>query len=157
LLFVSVDSTFSPSYLFADQLTKLARLARFSLQRNGLAYCLAFFLAGRVNLSEAVPSIFFSSFLKVIDCFASGLPDGIFANKKYQCGYILEKLAMETFSVFDDFWVVFCQLVHFVVIWYIFSRFGIFFSRFGIFFPVLVYCPRKIWQPCFGFVTLVVK
>jgi hypothetical protein len=61
----------------------------------------------------------------VIDCFASGLPDGIFA-KKYQCGYILEKLAMETFSIFDDFWVVFLPvgtfcgyLVYFFPFWYI--------------------------------------
>jgi hypothetical protein len=73
----------------------------------------------------------------------SGLPDGVFSNQKSKVRYILEGLAMEDVGKFNvhlvyfmDIRIIFCgHLVHFLVIWYIFPRFG------------MLYVPRKIWQP----------
>jgi hypothetical protein len=67
------------------------------------------------------------------------LTDGLFSNQKSQFWSILEGLAMENLSKFFDHLVcitaignilwpfgIFCgNLVYFVVIWYIFPRFGI--------------------------------
>jgi hypothetical protein len=70
------------------------------------------------------------------------LPDGIFSNQKFQFGLILEGLAMEDvgicmtiLSILRSTYILwpfgtFCDnLVHFVIIWYIF--------------PVLVCCTEK--------------
>jgi hypothetical protein len=60
------------------------------------------------------------------------LPDSLFSNLKSQFGYILKVLAMENIGIFYDHLVYFTaignilwHLVYFVVIWYIFPRFGI--------------------------------
>jgi hypothetical protein len=51
----------------------------------------------------------------------SMLPNGIFSNKKYQFGLILEGLAIEDVGIFND------QFVDFMFIWYILWSLGIFF------------------------------
>jgi hypothetical protein len=56
------------------------------------------------------------------------LPDGLFSNQKSPFGYILENLGKEDVVIFYDhlecllpFGIIYCRLVQFVVIWYIFS------------------------------------
>jgi hypothetical protein len=63
---------------------------------------------------------------------APELPDGLFSNQKSKFEQILEGLAMENLSIFYDYLDFFRDikifnghLVYFVVIWYIFPRFGI--------------------------------
>jgi hypothetical protein len=67
-----------------------------------------------------------------------GLPDGLFSNQKSKFGQILEFLAMEDDGIFYgqlvhftySFFVIFYgHLVLFVVIGYIFSRFGILYQE----------------------------
>jgi hypothetical protein len=58
------------------------------------------------------------------------LPDGLFSNQKYQFGYILEGLRMGNAGIFYGLFGIFYghilwQFGNVVVIWYIFSRFGI--------------------------------
>jgi hypothetical protein len=56
-------------------------------------------------------------------CGFSGLPDGIFENQKYHCGYILEGLGLE-----NVIGIFYGNLMHFMalwyILWYIFYRFG---------------------------------
>jgi hypothetical protein len=63
-----------------------------------------------------------------------GLPDGLFANQKFQFGYILDGLGVDNVGIIyghleylKAIWYILlsmgvccCQLVYFVVIWYIF-------------------------------------
>jgi hypothetical protein len=63
----------------------------------------------------------------------SGLSDGIFSNQKSQFGSILEGLTIEDEIYFMGIWSISRpfgmfngHLVYFVVIWYNFSRFGVF-------------------------------
>jgi hypothetical protein len=51
------------------------------------------------------------------------LPAGLFSNQKSQFGQILEGLAMVDVDILGPFRLFYGQMVHFVVIWYIFSRF----------------------------------
>jgi hypothetical protein len=74
------------------------------------------------------------------------LPDGIFSNQKSTFGYFWEGLGIANVGVFcghlgylQPFGMFHSHMVHFVVNWQIFPRFG------------KLYLPRKIWQPCFGF------
>jgi hypothetical protein len=56
------------------------------------------------------------------------LPDGILSNQKSPFGLILKGLAMQDVGISNAHFVYFTAngyLVHFVVMWYIFSRFGI--------------------------------
>jgi hypothetical protein len=60
------------------------------------------------------------------------LPDGIFSNQKSKFGLILEGLKMEKvgkfcghFEYLTVIWYILWPLGNFVVIWYIFPRFGI--------------------------------
>jgi hypothetical protein len=67
-----------------------------------------------------------------------GLPEGIFAFKKYQFEYILDGLGIENVGIFYGHlvyimatWYILWPLgiyygIYFVIIWYVFSRFGIF-------------------------------
>jgi hypothetical protein len=62
----------------------------------------------------------------------SGLPDGLFSNRKSKFGYILDGLALEDVGIFYghlvhlwSFLIFNGHLVYFVVIWYIFPHFGI--------------------------------
>jgi hypothetical protein len=55
-------------------------------------------------------------------CLASGLPDGIFSNKKSRFGVILDGLAMEDVGIFCG------HLVSFTAIWYILKPFGLFYG-----------------------------
>jgi hypothetical protein len=100
-----------------------------------------------------------------------GLPDGIFSNRKYQFGKILEGLRMENVGIvygrteyFTAIWYILRQfgifygnLVYFTAIWYILRQFGIFYGnlvyfmaiwyilrQFGIFYGNLVYF-TAIW------------
>jgi hypothetical protein len=59
------------------------------------------------------------------------LPDGTFSNQKSKFGYILEGLVMEDVGIFMAILsilrlhgIFYGHLVNFVVIWYIFPRFG---------------------------------
>jgi hypothetical protein len=60
------------------------------------------------------------------------LPDGIFSNPKSQVGSILEGLAIEDAGVFygllvnfPAIWYILGHFCKFMVIWFIFPRFGI--------------------------------
>jgi hypothetical protein len=55
---------------------------------------------------------------------SAGLPDGIFSNQKYKFGPILNGLAMEDFGSFIAIFILYCYLVYFAVILYIFPHFG---------------------------------
>jgi hypothetical protein len=60
------------------------------------------------------------------------LPDGLFSNKKSQIGQILEGLALEDVGIFYGqlvHFTVFCCILWTLVIWYIFSRFGILYEE----------------------------
>jgi hypothetical protein len=62
----------------------------------------------------------------------AGLPDGVFSNPKSKCGYILEGLTMDNVGIiychleyFTPTWSILWPFGNVVVIWYIFTRFGI--------------------------------
>jgi hypothetical protein len=64
------------------------------------------------------------------------LPDGFFSNQKSQFWYILEGPRLENVDIIyvhldflRTFGIFFDHLVHFVVIWYIFSGFGIMYQE----------------------------
>jgi hypothetical protein len=56
-------------------------------------------------------------------------------------------ICMAILSILRPNCIVYCHLVYFVVIWYIFSILAYFTTFFGIFFPFWYFVPRKIWQP----------
>jgi hypothetical protein len=64
-----------------------------------------------------------------------------FSNQKSQFGKILEGLGMEDVSLFYSYFV------YVTAIWYILRSFGIHLMAIWYIFPVLVCCPKKIWQP----------
>jgi hypothetical protein len=70
---------------------------------------------------------------------ATGLPDGLFSNQKFQFELVLEGLRCENVDVFyghlEHLEYFMTIKVHDVFIWYILFRFW-------------YYAPRKIWQPC---------
>jgi hypothetical protein len=77
----------------------------------------------------------------------AGLPDGIFSYQKSQFGYISERLGMENVDIFyghleyiEAIWYMLWYM-YFEVSWYVYSTF-------------LVYCIKKIWQPCWEGVGL---
>jgi hypothetical protein len=64
------------------------------------------------------------------------LPDGIFSNQNLQFGKIFYSLAMKDVVIFltvglfyGHFCIFYDHLVYFVIIWYIFPRFGIFYKE----------------------------
>jgi hypothetical protein len=68
----------------------------------------------------------------------TGLPDGIFSNQKSQFGKILEGLAMEDVGIFNDhlvqftvIWYILWPFGRFMVIWHIFSCFGMLHQKSG--------------------------
>jgi hypothetical protein len=71
----------------------------------------------------------------------SGLPDGIFSNRKSKFGLILVGFAIIDVGIF------YVHLLYITDIGHILWPFGLF-PVFGIFFTVLVSCSIKIWQPC---------
>jgi hypothetical protein len=75
--------------------------------------------------------------------FSPGLPDVIFSNQKSQFGQILESLAMKVVGKFYGHLVYFTAISYIFAIWYILLSFWYIFH-------VLVYCTKKIWQPCFS-------
>jgi hypothetical protein len=84
------------------------------------------------------------------------LPDGVFSNKKYQFGQILEGIGMENVGIFMVIWNILkpygkfqSYLVYFMVIWYC-CDFLVYYTVIWIccdylvyFFTVLVYCVEK--------------
>jgi hypothetical protein len=65
-----------------------------------------------------------------------GLPDGLFACQKSQFWYIFEGLGMEYFGMsfvqflfLMPFGVFYGHLVYYVLVWYIFSKFGMFYEE----------------------------
>jgi hypothetical protein len=66
------------------------------------------------------------------------LPDGSFANQKYQFGYICEWKVV----------VYFMYVSYYKARWCIFCPFGIFCLSLGIFLQILVCYAEKMWQPC---------
>jgi hypothetical protein len=60
------------------------------------------------------------------------LPDGLFSDKQSQFWFIFVGLGMENLGIFyghfgtlKSIWRILPQLVYYVVIWYIFSHFGV--------------------------------
>jgi hypothetical protein len=70
------------------------------------------------------------------------LPDGIFPNKKFPFGLILDDLAMEVVGI------LFGHLVYLMAIWYCLGPCGIFYGYFVYLFLFWYIVPGKIWQPC---------
>jgi hypothetical protein len=71
----------------------------------------------------------------------TGLPDGVFSNKKSRFGYIFGGLAKKNLGIFYD------HLVHFTAIENILWPFGIFCGHSVYFSPFWYFVPRIIWQP----------
>jgi hypothetical protein len=69
------------------------------------------------------------------------MPDGLFSYQKYQFGYILEGLCMESAGIFYD------HLEYFTAIWCILWPFGKGCGHLVHFFLIGMFGQRKIWQP----------
>jgi hypothetical protein len=74
----------------------------------------------------------------ILSCW-TGLPDGIFSNKKSKFVLILEGLALEDVDIF------YVYLIYFTAICHILWPFGIFSGNLVYFVPF--WYARKIWQP----------
>jgi hypothetical protein len=70
------------------------------------------------------------------------LPDGIFANQKYQFWYNLEGLRIDTFGIFHNLLLFLGHLLYFIDIWYLYH------VVIWYFFAVLAKYWEKIWQSC---------
>jgi hypothetical protein len=82
-------------------------------------------------------------FLLLCSTLDQGCQMAYFQTKMGRFGQILEGLAME------DVGTLYGHLVYFTAIWYSLWPFGIFCGYFVYFFLILIFAPRKIWQPCF--------
>jgi hypothetical protein len=94
----------------------------FLATRNGLAFIVSDVRFGNSLLKEPE---------KISSLFQSGLPDGIFFNQKsqYRYTYFEEPWNGKCPYILWPFGSFYGHLVYFMVIWYIFHRFGVLYKE----------------------------
>jgi hypothetical protein len=78
----------------------------------------------------------------IVFATVTGLPDGLFSNRKSQFLVKFGGLGIQNIVTFYG------HLEYITAIWYNLQPFAISLWPFGIFFHFGMFGPRKIWQPC---------